>query len=154
MRKYDEYQKVVRYKYGYYSFNSLIILIVFNYLIGLFFNFHWATTKELEIIILLIIIALFFINACVYQRAYFYKDDDKKSYSWLFFIIGLISLYINFQTFLISPEKLMLNGKVGSGAIPLFSGLMFLSISITYFIRNRIDKKRKQKTINKIQAKN
>ncbi|WP_407372065.1 hypothetical protein [Carnobacterium sp.] len=145
MKKYDEQQKFRRYKYGYYSFNSLIVLIVFNYLIGLFFNFHWATTKELEVIILLIMIALIFINACVYHNAYFYKDDDKKSYSWLFFIIGSVSLYTNCQTFLISPEKIILNGKVGSGAIPLFSGLMFLSISITYFIRNRIDKKRKQK---------
>ncbi|AEB28888.1 hypothetical protein CAR_c01370 [Carnobacterium sp. 17-4] len=154
MKKYDEYQKFMRYKYGYYSFNSLIALIVFNYLIGLFFNFHWATTKELEIIIIIIMIALFFINACVYKNAYFYKHDDKKSYSWLFFIIGVISLYTNFQTFLISPEKIILNGKVGSGVIPLFSGLIFLSISVTYFIRNRIDKNRKQKAINKIQAKN
>ena len=65
MKKYDEYQKFMRYKYGYYSFNSLIFLVVFNYLIGLFFNFHWAITKELEIIILLIMIALFFINMMI-----------------------------------------------------------------------------------------
>ncbi|MER2001393.1 MAG: hypothetical protein ABS862_02125 [Carnobacterium inhibens] len=142
MKKYDDYQKSMRYKYGYFSFLFLNSLLVLNYLLGLFFNLKWGATKELETMIILFVVGIFFANACVYQNAYFHKNDDKKSYSWLFLIIGGIGLYTTYQTYLISPEELIINGEIGRGAIQLFSGLMFVSIPLTYFIRNRIDSKR------------
>lgn len=142
MKKYDEYQKLMRYKYGYYSFVFLICLFILNYLFGQFFNFQWGATKELEMLIIMFVVALFYVNISVYHNAYFHKNDDKKSYSWLFLIIGIISLYTTYQNFLISPEEIIINGKLGRGAIQLFSGLMFVSISITHFIRNKIDEKK------------
>jgi len=75
LNKYDDDQKFIRYKYGYYSFNSLIVLIALNYIFGQFFNFQWGATKELEIIILIGITALCFINICVYKNAYFLIKD-------------------------------------------------------------------------------
>ena len=144
MKKYDDYQKSMRYKYGYYSFIFLNSLLVLNYLLGLFFDLQWGATKELEMVIILFVVGLFFANACVYQNAYFHKNDDKKSYSWLFLILGGISLYTTYKTFLISPEELIIDGKLGRGAIQLFSGLLFVSIPLTYFIRNRIDRKRNE----------
>jgi len=140
LNKYDDDQKFTRYKYGYCSFNSLIILIVLNYIFGLFFNFQWGATKELEIIILIGITALGFINICVYKNVFFYKHNNKRAYSWFYFIIGIVYLYRNFQTYLTYPEEIILDGQIGIGAIDLFFGLLFFSISITYSIRTIIDK--------------
>lgn len=69
MKQYDEYQKFMRYKYGYYSFMTLILLIVSNYILGLIFEVQWAQTKELETIIITFITVLFFINISVYHNA-------------------------------------------------------------------------------------
>jgi len=142
MKQYDEYQKLMRYKYGYYSFISLIGLIMLNYFLGLSPNLQWGATKELEILIILFLVVLFFINISIYHHAYFRKNDNKKGISLLFLLTGLFSLYI---TFLIMPEEIIIDEKIGSGAISLFSGLLFLSIPITTFIRNRIDKKMEKK---------
>ncbi len=145
MKQYDEYQKLMRYKYGYYSFISLISLIMLSYFLGLFSNLQWATTKELEMLIIMFIVILFFGNISVYNHAYFRKNDNKKGISLLFLLTGLFSLYTTYQTFLIMPEEIIIDGKIGSGAIQLFPGLLFLSIPITNFIRNRIDKKMEKK---------
>lgn len=69
IKQYDEYQKFMRYKYGYYSFMTLILLIVSNYILGLIFEVQWAQTKELETIIITFITVLFFINISVYHNA-------------------------------------------------------------------------------------
>jgi len=141
MKQYDEYQKLMRYKYGYYSFIYLIGLIILNYFLGLFPNLQWGETKELEMLIITFIVVLFYANTSVYHNAYFRKNDNKKGISWLFLITGLFSLYTTYQTFLIMPEEIIIDGKLGGGAIQIFSSLLFLSIPITTFIRNRIDKK-------------
>lgn len=145
MKKYDDYQKSIRYKYGYYSFVLLIWLFIANYLLGLFFNFQWGATKELEMLLIVFVISIFFANISVYHNSYFHKYDDKKGYSWLFLIIGLFGLCTTYQTFIISPEEMIMNGKIGRGAIQLFSSLMFVTIPITYFIKNKVDKKNNPK---------
>lgn len=145
MKQYDEYQKLMRYKYGYYSFIYLISLLALNYILGLFFNFHWGATKETEMLIIMFVVVIFYANISVYHNAYFRKKDDKKSYSWLLLIIGLLGLYTTYQTFLVRPEEIMINGKINEGATQFFSGIMFVSIPITYFIKNKIDEKRERK---------
>ena len=145
VKQYDEFQKLMRYKYGYYSFISLASLIILNYILGLFLDFHWGATKELEILIIVYIVALFFVNICVYHNAYFRKNDNKMILSWLCLITGLIGLYTTYQTFLIRPEEIIIDGKIGSGVIQLFSSILFLSIPVTDFIRNKIDKKIEKK---------
>lgn len=142
MKQYDEYQKLIRYKYGYYSYISLASLLVFNYIIGQYFNFQWGATKEIEMLIILFVVAIFFANISVYHHAYFRKNEDKKGYSWLLLIVGLFGLYVTYQIFLHQPEEIMINGNINRGAIYLFSSLMFVSIPITYFLRNKIDEKR------------
>lgn len=59
MKKYDDYQKSIRYKYGYFSFLFLNSLLVLNYLLGLFFNLKWGATKELETMIILFVVGIF-----------------------------------------------------------------------------------------------
>ena len=145
MKQYDEYQKLMRYKYGYYSFNTLIILLALNYILGLFFNFQWGATKELEMLSILFIVAIVFTNISVYHNAYFRKNENKKDSSWLLLFVGLFGLYGTYQTFLFQPEEIIINGNINRGIIQLFSSLMFVSIPITYFVRNKIDERRDRK---------
>lgn len=145
MKQYDEYQKLMRYKYGYYSFYSLIILLALNYILSLFFNFQWGATKELEMLIIVFVVTIFFTNISVYHHAYFRKNENKKGYSWLLLFVGLFGLYKTYQMFLFEPEEIIINGNINRGVIQLFSSLMFVSIPITYFIRNKIDEKRERK---------
>lgn len=102
-------------------------------------------TKELEMLLIVFVVSLFFANISVYHNAYFHKYDDKMSYSWLFLIIGLLGLYTTYQSFLISPEEMIIDGKIGRGAIQLFSSLIFVTIPITYFIKNKIDNRNNHK---------
>lgn len=145
MKQYDEYQKFMRYKYGYYSFMTLILLIVSNYILGLIFEVQWAQTKELETIIITLITVLFFINISVYHNAYFRKNEDKKGSIIGLLFLGIFNIFVAYQSLGVYPEDFILNGKIGEGLIQFFSGLMFLSIPITYFIRDKIDKKRSAK---------
>ncbi|WP_301426262.1 hypothetical protein [Carnobacterium sp.] len=145
MKQYDEYQKFMRYKYGYYSFMTLILLIVSNYILGLIFEVQWAQTKELETIIITFITVLFFINISVYHNAYFRKNEDKKGSIIVLLFLGIFNIFVAYQSLGVYPEDFILNGKIGEGLIQFFSGLMFLSIPITYFIRDKIDKKRSAK---------
>ncbi len=145
MKQYDEYQKFMRYKYGYYSFMTLILLIVSNYILGLIFEVQWAQTKELETIIITFITVLFFINISVYHNAYFRKNEDKKGSIIGLLFLGIFNIFVAYQSLGVYPEDFILNGKIGEGLIQFFSGLMFLSIPITYFIRDKIDKKRSAK---------
>ncbi len=145
MKQYDEYQKFMRYKYGYYSFMTLILLIVSNYILGLIFEVQWAQTKELETIIITFITVLFFINISVYHNAYFRKNEDKKGSIIGLLFLGIFNIFVAHQSLGVYPEDFILNGKIGEGLIQFFSGLMFLSIPITYFIRDKIDKKRSAK---------
>ena len=145
MKQYDEYQKFMRYKYGYYSFMTLILLIVSNYILGLIFEVQWAQTKELETIIITFITVLFFINISVYHNAYFRKNEDKKGSIIGLLFLGIFNIFVAYQSLGVYPEDFILNGKIGEGLIQFFSALMFLSIPITYFIRDKIDKKRSAK---------
>ena len=145
MKQYDEYQKFMRYKYGYYSFMTLILLIVSNYILGLIFEVQWAQTKELETIIITLITVLFFINISVYHNAYFRNNEDKKGSIIGLLFLGIFNIFVAYQSLGVYPEDFILNGKIGEGLIQFFSGLMFLSIPITYFIRDKIDKKRSAK---------
>jgi low temperature requirement protein LtrA len=88
MKQYDEYQKLIRYKYGYYSFISLIGLIILNYFLGLFPNLQWGATREIEMLIIIGVVILFFGNISVYHHAYFRKNDNKKINYWLFLAVG------------------------------------------------------------------
>ena len=84
-----------------------------------------------------------------YNNNMFYKHGNKGSIRGFFFIKGVVGLYRPFQLFFTYPEKIILDGKIGSGVIQLFFGLLFFSISTTYFIRAKINKRNKDLLIDK-----
>lgn len=64
------------------------------------------------------------------------------------FNYGINRSIYDLPNFLIRPEEIIIDGKIGSGVIQLFSSILFLSIPVTDFIRNRIDKKIEKKNVN------
>lgn len=146
MKKYDEYQKLMRYKYGYYSFILLVSLLVLNNILDIFFNLQWGETKEVETLFIMFSVMLFFIILSVYHNAYFKKNDDVKAYIWIFLITGIINLYSSFDLENFEPGNTS-NGKISTDAVYTFGGLIWLAIPITYFIRNEIDKRREDKNL-------
>lgn len=146
MKKYDEYQKLMRYKYGYYSFILLVSLLVLNNILDIFFNLQWGETKEVETLFIMFSVMLFFIILSVYHNAYFKKNDDVKAYIWIFLITGIINLYSSFDLENFEPGNTF-NGKITTDAVYTFGGLIWLAIPITYFIRNEIDKRREDKNL-------
>ncbi|MBM6613830.1 hypothetical protein JTF06_02840 [Desemzia sp. RIT804] len=145
MKKYDEYQKLMRYKYGYYSFNLLVGLLVLNTLLGIIFDAQWGETKEVEMLFILFLVMLFFVILSVYHNAYFRKNDNVKGYIWLFLVTGIINLHSSFQVRALDFSNTLVEGKVSSDFIYTFGGLIWLAIPITYFVRNAVDKRRERK---------
>lgn len=141
MKKYDEYQKLMRYKYGYYSFILLVSLLVLNNILDIFFNLQWGETKEVETLFIMFSVMLFFIILSVYHNAYFRKTDDVKAYIWIFLITGIINLYSSFDLGNFESGNTF-NDKISTDAVYTFGGLIWLAIPITYFIRNAIDKRK------------
>ena len=144
MKKYDEYQKLMRYKYGYYWFNLLISLLALNNVLNIIFGFQWAETKEGETLLIMFSVMLYSIILSVYHNSYFKKNDDVKAYIWIFLITGIINLYssVDLGNFELSN---IFKSKISTDAVYTFGGLIWLAIPLTYFIRNAIDKRRERK---------
>ena len=112
MKKYDEYQKLMRYKYGFHSFNLLIALLGLNVLLDIFFEVQWGETKNTEILVFIVISAIFFNVTSVYHNAYFHKDEDVKTQLWSLAIVGGLSLFVSSLTLFYNPESILTNGRV------------------------------------------
>ncbi|GAB2318901.1 hypothetical protein IRB23SM22_11590 [Alkalibacterium sp. s-m-22] len=84
MGNFDEYQKLLRYKYGSQAFMILISLQFINFGLGLFTDFQWGETRETEYILLIFIPILYSLVMYIYHGAYFLKHQNGKLYSILF----------------------------------------------------------------------
>ena len=145
MKQYDEYQKLMRYKYGYYSFILLVGLLILNTLLGITFDTQWGETKEIETLVIMFLVMLFFVILSVFHNAYFRKNDNVKGYIWLFLITGIFNFYVSFEIGGFEMSNISTSGKVSSENVQTIGNLIWLAIPITYFIRNAIDKRRDEK---------
>lgn len=144
MDQFDEYQKLMRYKYGAYSFIFLMVLIMINYFLSLFLEIQWAETKELEFLLLLFIALGYFIVMSVYKGAFFYQKYKPTVYSFVYFLLGLMNIYLSF-----SPDFLLItDGLVSFNIIMLLSGLIWFLIPAAYFTRVLVEKRRDLNDIN------
>lgn len=142
MKKYDEYQKLMRYKCGYYSFIFLNCMLGLNAFLGIQFNVQWGETKELELLMIILLALWFFNVSCVYNHAYYRKGEEKRWALWLFLVLGITHLCLVIGTDHSPSEPIFSDGKIGFKLIHLLSPITLLSISVPYFIRDLIDKKK------------
>ncbi|SFC62553.1 hypothetical protein SAMN04488102_11421 [Alkalibacterium subtropicum] len=130
MQSYDEYQKHIRYKYGYYSFEIITFLTLFNYFLSALYDFQWAETKELEIIVIIFIANIYSLIMFSYRGAYLAKWQSPKRYSIIYFVFGIAIMTLSF--FLSSP--LVSNGRITSSILLFLIGLVLIRISCTYLV--------------------
>ena len=132
----------MRYKCGYYSFIFLNCLLGLNAFLGIQFNLQWGETKELELLIIILLALCFFNVSCVYNHAYYRKGEEKRWALWLFLVLGLIHLLLVVSTYNSPSEPIFSDGKIGFKLIHLLSPITLLAISVPYFMRDLIDKRK------------
>lgn len=144
MDQFDEYQKFMRYKYGYHSFFIIVALSLINFNLELFYDIQWAETKSLEFILFVFLAVGYSIVMNVYKGAYFTKKQNSNLYAFIFLFIGLANFYLSTSPY--SP--LMIDGLITSNSIKLVNGLIWTSLSVAYFTRHLVDKRRDSKDID------
>lgn len=138
MKNFDEYQRLMRYKYGYHSFLIILVLGVLNFNINLFIDIQWAETQPLEFMLLIFIAVGYSIVMNIYKGAYFTKHQNSKMYAIIFFLLGLVNIYLSSSPY--SP--LIIDGRLSSNSIMLVSGMLWISIPIAYLTRVIVEKRR------------
>ena len=140
MTNFDEYQKLLRYKHGHHAFLITMFLMFTNFIIDLSSDFQWAETKELESIIFMFVGIIYSVALNTYHGAYFDKKQNPKKYALIFFLLGIMNLYLTFS----SSHSLLVDGRVSKNTIMAFSAVLWLSIPAAYILRKLVEKIRKE----------
>ncbi|MCC5890885.1 MAG: hypothetical protein JJU01_09955 [Alkalibacterium sp.] len=136
MNKFDEYQRLQRYKFGYYAMLLTVILNIINFFVVELYGFQWAETPRIEPLIIILIVTVFFTISLVYSGAYFAKRESVLVLGIVFLLTGGVSI----RTALLFP--LFENGQVTMWMTNFIVGINFLAIPATYLVRISVDKLR------------
>lgn len=137
MKQYDEYQKYYNYKYGFHSFNILMLSILINSSLATF-EIQWAETRELEYALLVFPALYYSLLMNIYKGSYYKKNSLSALNSFFLGLWGVIfSLWIIFM----GPEILSSSGQVASGIVPLLLGLMWVFGATVHAIASLIENK-------------
>lgn len=142
MNPYDEYQKLLRYKYGFHSFLIVVVLSTFNFSMSSIWSIQWAETKEAEYLFLLSIAVFYSFITSIYKGAYFHKNETPALIIPLFLLSSLLYLVTSLSSPLLSEGKLTMRG------LNLLFGIMWLSGAILYIVKAIIDKRRDKKDLD------
>ncbi|PRY76201.1 hypothetical protein [Alkalibacterium olivapovliticus] len=137
MTGYDEYQKLMRYKYGSHSFTILLVLMFLNFTLSTYFDTQWAETKDMEYILLAYPAIYYSFITQIYHGAYF-KKQQLSTLNVLF--LGLFGLFFILPP-LFSQTALIADGRVTSDIVFPLLGFMWLCGSIAYLIRRLVEKR-------------
>lgn len=140
--EYDEYQRFLRYKFGSHSFFIVGGLWVLNLFLKMY-HIEWAQSLEMEITFILMLAVLYSVVRSTYHGAYYGKTDKPGLFNILFVIIALL----NFPSYFTLKNDLIVNGRLTNDSFPLFMGMFWLAIPVTYFIRMIVDKKRAENDV-------
>ena len=141
MDQFDEYQKLMRYKYGYQSFFVTIVLSIVNFNLDLFFDIQWAETKSLEFMLIIFISIGYSIVMNVYKGAYFAKHQNPVRFTAVFFILGIANIIISS-----SPHSpLISDGLITLNSVVVVYGLIWTAVPLAYLTRMLVDKRRELK---------
>lgn len=136
MTHFDEYQRFLRYKYGFHSFLIVVVLSAFNFSMSSIWSIQWAETKEAEYLFLLSIAVFYSFIMSIYKGAYFHKNETPAFTIPLF----LLSSFLYLDTSLSSP--LLSDGKLTMRGLYLLFAIMWFSGAILYVVKALIDKRR------------
>lgn len=142
MTHFDEYQRFLRYKYGFHSFLIVVVLSAFNFSMSSIWSIQWAETKEAEYLFLLSIAVFYSFIMSIYKGAYFHKNETPALTIPLF----LLSSFLYLDTSLSSP--LLSDGKLTMRGLYLLFAIMWFSGAILYVVKALIDKRRDKKDLD------
>ena len=141
MTHFDEYQRFLRYKYGFYSFNILLGLFALNLFLGMVMEIQCGETRELEYILLVFSAVSFFIIVNTFKGSFFQKKENPNVLAFIFFFMGLAQIYLS-----LSPNSpIIVDNQVTTNSFILLGGVTWLSLAIAYLVRVFIDQKRDKK---------
>ena len=134
--QYDEYQRLVRYKNGYYAFHLMVILAFLNMFITAISNQQWAQDSLVENSFIITIPIMFMNIRNTWQGSQLDMREKPFITYGIAILLGLSWFWIVSQ----SSVPLIENGLVTIQAPQLLFGLVWLSIPVTYILRYFFDK--------------
>lgn len=131
----DERQLLIRGDIFKHGLCILTILIFSNSILNLFYNFEWADGRWSELTIILFTItvcSIEFISYAIYPL----KEKRQKYLIYILGAFGVISIVLCLYEMVTLNISVIMNGKLSSNALGILYGIMFLSIFITYILKN------------------
>lgn len=113
MGQFDEYQLMVRYKYGYQAFCIMIGLLIF---LGIFDNL----TYTLKALILFAVSMMYFFTRVVFSNAYTGRQGKAIPLGIIFIATGVMLIAVTFNT----PNR-MIEGSIAA-AYTVYTGIIIL----------------------------
>lgn len=135
---FDELQVRNRQRIAYQTMFFMLIMLLINGIIKEFFIGEWASPM-VEANIMIVLPALYFVSACIWKNAYFTEIILSTDVIMVIFMLGgLASVVASFtgdRSFIVDNMLMPVN-------ILLITGIFFLLISIQYWLKRVIDKKK------------
>ena len=129
--QYDEYQRLMRYKNGYYAFYLINILLFINQLITYIGEIKWAQDSFIEYLVIIMIPIMFMNIRNTWQGSHF----DRKEKPSVVIVLNLLLGLTYFWLALNRKQPLIEDGLVTLQVSQLLLGLVWISTPITYFIK-------------------
>lgn len=139
-KDYDEYQMMVRYKYGYYALFLLIGLIVTNQFIV---AFHVWASPFLQTLVMLYIVGIYLITMYIFKNAYIGKKERSpfRTIAYMGFVGVINFAYI----ILLRPDfPFYKDNHLQDNIGTLLAAIFFSYISVILFINYYINKKKEE----------
>lgn len=137
-QEFDERQMIARgkaYKYSFFSLMAYIIICMFLSL----FEVNWAPVF-IQFCLAIFIGGTVFTVICIFKDAYMGYNYKRNIYTYAIGCAALGIMYIaNFVFW--THDILFTNGMLNENSLFLFSGIMFLTIGVSLFIKKAIDRK-------------
>ena len=131
--RYDERQELIRGRGYQYAFYTVICAMMVYALAKQVFGWDFADSMTETFAAVLLGIAVY-AGYAVWHEAYFALNEKRKSYVWLFVVIGVINLGIGLRH--IFAGDILAEGRiVFDGAANLLCGVLFLTVLAVLLVR-------------------
>lgn len=137
-KKYDERQDIIRgigYKYGFFA---MLIYNTMAYIIYLC-NVNLPVSADVLFIFGILLGAIVVATYCIWKDAYYALNENRKQVNTLLGVIGALNIGIGIMNCF--QGNAIENGKLGTGAINLVCGVLFIYIFIIIMVKSIVDKR-------------
>lgn len=134
--QYDEYQRLMRYKNGYYAFHLLNILLFLNMFVTNIMEVQWAQDQWVEFSFIIAIPIMFMNIRNTWQGSYLNRNEKPSIANTISLIMGLAYFWLATR----GNYTLMQDGLLTLQAPQILFGLVWISTPLTYYGKYFVDK--------------